>query len=104
MQALLQSEFIKKPPRLFLDLFEWSAGDDAWKDDILHCREFREKMVELKNKTDMGISDTSQRIVIHSSKVFSSEQDTTGGRLVERAEYVHQGALAGTRDRKSTRL
>src|SRR5207237_1537633 len=64
---------------------------------ILERREFRQKMMELKDKTDVTISESSQFSSVPLENILVFKEHITSRRPVQTAEQMKQSALSSTR-------
>ena len=65
--------------------------------DVAQGRGARQQVEALEDEADLQITDIGQRILVQGVDPRPVERIGTRGRVVEAAEDIHQGGLAGTR-------
>jgi hypothetical protein len=71
-----------------------TAGDERRHRGILERGEFGQQVVELKDEAEPGAAEGRQLLLLEREDVGALQQEPAGGRAVERADNLQQGALA----------
>ena len=62
--------------------------------DVFENRALRQKMVQLKNETDLFVSDSRQLLLAQSGKILTVEQHFSAGRIIQGAHDIQKRAFA----------
>src|SRR5690554_431640 len=65
--------------------------------DVFFGSEFRQQIMELKNKADFRISESRQFVAVQGGQVFSFHYQGTLIRLVQGTHYMKQRTFTGSR-------
>jgi len=87
-------ESLQRPlPAVFASVFVVEQGDF----NVFQRRRAREQVESLKDKPDFLVADFSERVAAERTYVNPVEAIRAGGRLIQAADDIHKGGLAGAR-------
>jgi len=97
LQALRQTHSGQRARRRLQRLGPWQSANEQRHGHVFHSAELRQQMMELINKTQVQVAQTTLLGARQARQVLPHEPDLTAGRRIEPAEQVQQSALARTR-------
>lgn len=97
IEAIGKSQHAQQRNRLLLHFPGRPFADVSGDADIFQGGKFGEKIVELKNKSDVLIPESRQLIAFHGKKILVLEPDRSAVRLVEGTQNMQERALTGAR-------
>ena len=77
LDAVRKADPVQHFPRQRQNVGMATPGHEGRHRHIFHCREFRQQMVELKDKAQRGIAEMRLFVRVHGGHVFTVEQDTS---------------------------
>ena len=73
------------------------SGNEGGNHDVFECRELRQELVELEDETDVAVAEVGEFFVAECRDVGVVDDHRTAVGLVERADNLQEGGLAGSR-------
>src|SRR5580692_2898102 len=97
MRALIQSDLTEPPRSVCVGFLPGTTPKQERHGHIFQCRELRQQIMELPNKTDFAVTKLGRSVLRKRSQMQVGEVYVTCRSSIKSADNVKQGTLAGTR-------